>query len=63
MVEGGLAVAFITGRVRMSSMGNAMVPGLSPLGGRKLVDTVDRACGAFGTGRNVAKQAICGSWV
>ena len=46
-----------------SSMGNAMAPGPSPPGGRRLVGTSDRACGAFGTGRNVAKQAICGSWV
>ena len=46
-----------------SSMGNAMAPGPSPLGGHILIGTVDRACGAFGTDRSVAKLAICGSWV
>jgi hypothetical protein len=46
-----------------SNMGNAMAPGPSPLGGRRLVGTVDRVCGAFGTDQSVAKRAICGSWV
>ena len=46
-----------------SSMGNAMAPGPSPPGGRRLVGTVDRACGAFDTDRSVAERAICGSWV
>ena len=45
------------------NMGNAMAPGPSPPGGRKLVGTVDRACGAFDTDLSVAERAICGSWV
>ena len=50
-------------RTGPSSMGNAMAPGLSPRGDRKLVGTADHVCDAFGTGRSVARRAICDSWV
>ena len=45
------------------NMGSAMAPGPSPRGGRRLIGTVDRACGAFGIDRSVVELAICGSWV
>ena len=50
-------------RLGPGNMDIAMAPGPSPLGGHILIGTVDRACGAFGTDRSVAKLAICGSWV